>query len=113
MTNFQFQGYWDKNVEFLLTKQIFETLGLLVKNLHFWLCNPEIENLPLIHLRIYKKIFFSGSNSKIFTKQVEIAIVQLLGKVPFRDLGMTCPSDCGGFGFLTPPKKFDFSEMFL
>ena len=25
-----------------------------------WTDNPEIENFPLIHLRIYKKNFFSG-----------------------------------------------------
>ena len=30
---------------------------------------PEIENLPLIHLPIYKKIFVSGSKSKIFNNE--------------------------------------------
>ena len=29
-----------------------------------WSNDPEIENLPLIPLPIYKKIFFSGSKSK-------------------------------------------------
>ena len=41
MANFQFRGYRVKNVDFSLTKQIFEILGLLVKNPHFRLGNPE------------------------------------------------------------------------
>ena len=38
--------------------------GLLVKNPQFFLLDTNIENLPLIPLPIYKKIFFSGSKSK-------------------------------------------------
>ena len=57
------------NIEVGSNKSVFTTLGLLAKNSHFWLGKPEIENLPLIHLPIYKKIFVSGSKSKIFNNE--------------------------------------------
>ena len=34
------------------------------KNPFFWPKNFEIQNLPLIHLPIYKSIFFSGSSEE-------------------------------------------------
>ena len=34
------------------------------KNPFFWPKNFEIQNLPLIHLPIYKPIFFSGSSDE-------------------------------------------------
>ena len=45
--------------------------------------NPEIENLPLIHLPIYmyKKIFVSGSKSKIFINKVDFGPVAYLVKL--------------------------------
>ena len=74
MANFQFRGYKVKNVDFSLTNPTFQKFASLAKIPHFCLSNPEIENLSLIHLRIYKKIFFSGSNSKIFFfRQIENA----------------------------------------
>ena len=93
LANFEF---WSCRTKFLLIKlnfEGFENSTLLVKILSD---NSKIQNLLKIPLPIYKKIFFSGSNSKIFTNKVEIARVQLLGKVPLRGLGTTCPLDRGG-----------------
>ena len=60
--NFQFGGYPTQNVDFLPNTHPSQKSTLLVKILPD---NPETENLPLIHLRIYKKIFISGlSNPK-------------------------------------------------
>ena len=64
MANFQFRGYQVKNVDFLLTNPKLQKFTLLAKNPHFWFPLPEIENFPLMHLRIYKKIFFLGSLSR-------------------------------------------------
>ena len=43
--------------------------------------NSEIQNLPKTPLRIYKKIFFSGSNSKIFINKVDFGPVAYLAKL--------------------------------
>ena len=77
MANFQFRGYKVKNVDFSLTNPTFQKFASLAKIPHFCLSNPEIENLSLIHLRIYKKIFFSGSNSKIFIFSVKLKMPNL------------------------------------
>ena len=63
MANFEYEANLTK---FLLTKLIFEVLHLLVKNPQFFLLDTNIENLPLIHLPIYKKNFFRGQNKKKF-----------------------------------------------
>ena len=120
MGNFQFWGQQKQNVDFLLTNSKIQKSTLLVKissddpeiqNLllihlpiykkfsiwglpdhflegsltkkpksqnFFLVSDPfkkrsphsEIENFPLIHLRIYKKIFFSGFKSQIFINKV-------------------------------------------
>ena len=78
MANFQF---WGCRAKFLLTKLIFEVLHLLVKNPQFWSENHRIENLPIIYLPIYKKIFFAGSNSKLFINKVDFGQVAYLVKI--------------------------------
>ena len=57
MANFQFR---DPNPKFLLTNLIFEGLQLLTKIPRCWFNDCKIENLPLISLLIYKKIFIWG-----------------------------------------------------
>ena len=54
---------------------------MLVKNAQFWTENHRIENLPIIYLPIYKKIFFAGSNSKIFINKVDFGQVAYLVKL--------------------------------
>ena len=65
MANFQFQGhqiiFWrghgckrKKSQNFFYTYDPFKK----------WSDNPKIENLPLTHLPIYKKIFFSWSSDE-------------------------------------------------
>ena len=78
MANFEYEANLTK---FLLTKLIFEVLHLLVKNPQFWSENHRIENLPIIYLPIYKKIFFAGSNSKIFINKVDFGQVAYLVKI--------------------------------
>ena len=69
MANFQFWSFKTKIVDFLLTNAKPQKSTLLVK---IWSDEPHIQNLPLIHLPIYKKIFVLGSKSKIFINKVEI-----------------------------------------
>ena len=76
--NFEYEANLTK---FLLTKLIFEVLHLLVKNPQFLSENLKIENLSLIYLPIYKKIFFAGSNSKIFINKVDFGQVAYLVKI--------------------------------
>ena len=40
--------------------------------------DPEIENLPLIYLPIYKKIFVSGSKSNILLNKVDLVKMHFL-----------------------------------
>ena len=93
LANFDFRSCWTKFLLIKLNFEGFENSTLLVKILSD---NSEIQNLPKIPLPIYKEIFFSGSNSKIFSNKVEISRVWLLGKVPLRGLVTTCPFDRGG-----------------
>ena len=81
MANFQFRGFWiifwrghrckRKISEFFYTYDPFKKCSK----------NPEIENLPLIHLPIYKKIFVSGPKSKIFINKVDFGPVAYLVKL--------------------------------
>ena len=70
MANFEFWGYQIKIVDFLLTNQRLQKSTLLVKILSD---DYEIQNLPIIHLPIYKKIFILGSVSQIFTNKVDFS----------------------------------------
>ena len=61
----------------------FPIANLLVKNPHFSLSNLEIENLPLIHLQIYKKIFVSSLPSQkcgFFTNKPKISKICYVSK---------------------------------
>ena len=71
LANFEFWSYQTKNVDFLLTNANITKSTLLVK---IWSDDPKIENLPLIHLPIYKKFFVSGQESakhRFFTNKIE------------------------------------------
>ena len=71
----QFRVIWTNICQKNLISAV-RTPFLLVKNPHFWLDNPEIENLPLIYLPIYKKIFVSGLPSRkcgFFTNKPKIS----------------------------------------
>ena len=46
-----------------------------------WSDNPEIENLPLIHLLIYKRFLIIGHTNKIFVNKVDFGPVAYLVKV--------------------------------
>ena len=70
MANFQFWGYRTKIVDFLLTNAPLQKSTLLVKIFDL---DPKIENLPIIHLPIYKKIFILGSVLQIFTNKVDFS----------------------------------------
>ena len=92
-----FSGHFD---EIFISKVDFCKFWLVQelwkKILIFDLRAPKSKISYISHKGIYKKIFFSGSNSNIFTNKVEIAHVWLLGKVPLRGLGTTCRLDRGG-----------------
>jgi hypothetical protein len=75
MAIFQF---WKHQIKFLLIKLILEDMRLLVKNPHFWSGNSEIENLPLIYLPIYKKIFIWGlsyQKCRFFTNKTTLQTI--------------------------------------
>ena len=78
MANFQF---WGPNQKFLLIKFNSELVRLWVKNPQFWSKNSKIENLPLIHLLIYKRFLIIGHTNKIFVNKVDFGPVAYLVKV--------------------------------
>ena len=71
MANFQFLGFQTKIVDFLLTNVLLQKSTLLTK---IWSERPNIQNLPLIHLLIYKRIFVLRSKSKIFINKLDFGI---------------------------------------
>ena len=80
MANFQSWGYQTKNVDFLLTNAPLQKLTLLVKILSD---DSQIQNLPLIHLPIYKKIFISGLPSQkcgFFTNKSKTSKIYFVSK---------------------------------
>ena len=58
-------------MDFLLTNAKPQKSTLLVK---IWSDEPHIQNLPLIHLPIYKKLFVMRSKSKIFINKLDFGI---------------------------------------
>ena len=76
---------------FLLTKQKSKNFFYTYDPPQKWSVNSKIENLPLIHLRIYKKFSISEPFEEIF-----------VNKVDFRD-----------FGLLVKLPQFWFAKLFL